>query len=299
MNLMSETSNQTANRISPRKVLQLCRAGSVILLILVIWTYYAEPLAEAVSPFWNDKLLDILILIPAIGAAIAGTLVMRQFGAGEQPHRVWQAFAIGLWFWVGGEISGIVYDAIYIDTPYPDFRLVDIFWLLGYFYLGLSLYYQARLVYGAQKRKGRLLYMVLVGLAFLAAAGLTQLASKAGLGGESAWVILFITVLYPVFDLTEGTIAIWLSFLFGRGQWSRPWWGLILFALADSVNTFYWLGGYDLIPPAAQSTMDFVSLAAYPASYMVAGLALLSNYFILQYGAESGLLEAARKNNPA
>lgn len=299
MNLMSETSNQTANRISPRKVLQLCRAGSAILLILVIWTYYAEPLAEAVSPFWNDKLLDILILIPAIGAAIAGTLVMRQFGAGEQPHRVWQAFAIGLWFWVGGEISGIVYDAIYIDTPYPDFRLVDIFWLLGYFYLGLSLYYQARLVYGAQKRKGRLLYMGLVGLAFLVAAGLTQLASKAGLGGESAWVILFITVLYPVFDLTEGTIAIWLSFLFGRGQWSRPWWGLILFALADSVNTFYWLGGYDLIPPAAQSAMDFVSLAAYPASYMVAGLALLSNYFILQYGAESGLLEAARKNNPA
>lgn len=279
--------------------MQLCRAGSVILLILVIWTYYAEPLAEAVSPFWNDKLLDILILIPAIGAAIAGTLVMRQFGAGEQPHRVWQAFAIGLWFWVGGEISGIVYDAIYIDTPYPDFRLVDIFWLLGYFYLGLSLYYQARLVYGAQKRKGRLLYMGLVGLAFLVAAGLTQLASKAGLGGESAWVILFITVLYPVFDLTEGTIAIWLSFLFGRGQWSRPWWGLILFALADSVNTFYWLGGYDLIPPAAQSAMDFVSLAAYPASYMVAGLALLSNYFILQYGAESGLLEAARKNNPA
>lgn len=296
---MSETSNQTANRISPRKVLQFCRAGSAILLILVIWTYYAEPLAEAVSPFWNDKLLDILILIPAIGAAIAGTLVMRQFGAGEQPHRVWQAFAIGLWFWVGGEISGIVYDAIYIDTPYPDFRLVDIFWLLGYFYLGLSLYYQARLVYGAQKRKGRLLYMGLVGLAFLVAAGLTQLASKAGLGGESAWVILFITVLYPVFDLTEGTIAIWLSFLFGRGQWSRPWWGLILFALADSVNTFYWLGGYDLIPPAAQSAMDFVSLAAYPASYMVAGLALLSNYFILQYGAESGLLEAARKNNPA
>ncbi len=279
--------------------MQLCRAGSAILLILVIWTYYAEPLAEAVSPFWNDKLLDILILIPAIGAAIAGTLVMRQFGAGEQPHRVWQAFAIGLWFWVGGEISGIVYDAIYIDTPYPDFRLVDIFWLLGYFYLGLSLYYQARLVYGAQKRKGRLLYMGLVGLAFLVAAGLTQLASKAGLGGESAWVILFITVLYPVFDLTEGTIAIWLSFLFGRGQWSRPWWGLILFALADSVNTFYWLGGYDLIPPAAQSAMDFVSLAAYPASYMVAGLALLSNYFILQYGAESGLLEAARKNNPA
>jgi len=197
-------------------------------------------------------------------------------------------FSIGLWFWVAGELSGFVYDAIYIDLPYPEFSLIDVCWLAGYFYLGLSLYYQVRLVYSAQKRKGRLLYLALVGLAFLIAALLTQLAAKAGLGGESAWIILFVSILYPVFDLAEGSAAIWLSLLFGRGQWSRPWWGLILFALADSVDTFYWLGGYDFIAPVVQSVLDVISVAAYPASYMVAGLALLSNYFILQYGVESG-----------
>ncbi|HNO86458.1 MAG TPA: hypothetical protein PKM54_17610, partial [Anaerolineales bacterium] len=83
--------------------------------------------------------------------------------------------------------------------------------------------------------------------------------------------------------------------LFGRGQWSRPWWGLILFALADSVDTFYWLGGYDFIAPVVQSVLDVISVAAYPASYIVAGLALLSNYFILQYGVESGLLQTQKR----
>jgi hypothetical protein len=287
--------NKTNFRYSPKQILQIGAAGSVLLLILLVWVIYAEPLSKTLSPYWNDNLADFLILIPAIGAAIAGTLVMRQFEKSETPYRIWQAFTTGLWFWVAGEISGMIYDAIYWDLEYPDFRVVDIFWLLGYFFLGLSLYYQLRLVYGSQNRTGRRLYLGLFGLALLVTAGLTSLAAKAGLGGESAWIILFITVLYPVFDLTEGAIAIWLSFLFGRGQWSRPWWGLILFALADSVNTFYWLGGYDFIPMTAQNILNFLSLILYPASYMVAGLTLLSNYFILRYGEDSGLLKATKK----
>ncbi len=273
-------------------------AGSVVLLILTVWAYYTGPLTTSLSSFWNDQFVAVLILIPAVGAAVAGTLVTRQFEKEEQPHRIWQAFAIGLWFWVAGEAGGLVYNVIYVNSPYPDFTLIDLCWLAGYFYLGLALYYQVRLVYGAQKRKGRRIYLGLVALAFLIAAGLANLAAKAGLGGESAWIILFVAVLYPVFDLAEGSTAIWLSLLFGRGQWSRPWWGLILFALADSIDTFYWLGGYDLIPLAVQNALNVISVIAYPASYMVAGLALLSNYLILHYGEDSGLLKTAKKSEP-
>jgi hypothetical protein len=227
---------------------------------------------------------------------VAGTLLTRQFEKGETPYHIWQAFTIGLWLWVAGEIGGMVNDALYWDTVYPDFSLVDMFWLSGYFFLGLSLYYQLGLVYGAKSRSRRRIYLGLVALALLVAAGLTHLAIKAGLGEGYAWIILFVTVLYPVFDLAEGATAIWISFLFRRGQWSRPWWGLILFALADSVNTFYWLGGYGFIPVAAQTVLNFISVIAYPASYMVAGLALLSNYFILRYGENSGLLKVAIKS---
>ena len=283
-------------KFSPLQIVQVSTVIFAILLTLILWIFFTEPLSQSLSPFWNDKLIDVLVFIPAVGAALAATLLTRQFEKGEVPYRIWQAFAIGLWFWVAGEISGMIYDAIYWDTVYPDLRLTDMFWLLGYFFLGLSLFYQLRLVYGAQNSKGRRLYLGLFALALLITAWLTNLAAKTGLGEGSAWIILFITVLYPVFDLTEGATAIWISFLFGRGQWSRPWLGLILFALSDSVNTFYWLGGYDFIPVMAQDVLNFLSVISYPASYMVAGLALLSNYFILRYGEDSGLIKVAKPN---
>ena len=292
---MMQNINSSKSKFSPSQILQISMVVYAIMLILIVWTYFAEPLSKSVSPYWNDKLIDILILIPAVGAAIAGTLLTRQFDKGEIPYHIWQAFTIGLWFWVAGEIGGMVNDAIYWNSTYPDFGLVDVFWLLGYFFLGLSLYYQLRLVYGAKNRSRRI-YLGLVALALLVTAGLTTLAAKTGLGEGYAWIILFVTILYPVFDLTEGATAIWLSFLFGRGQWSRPWWGLILFALADSIDTFYWLGGYDMIPVAAQNTLNFITMIAYPASYMIAGLALLSNYFILRYGEDSGLLKVVKTN---
>jgi hypothetical protein len=279
------------SKITPLHLMRAGTALSAILLTLILWIYFFQPFSETLSPFWADKILDILFLIPALGSAVAATLLMRQFETGEMPYRIWQAFAIGLWFWTAGEVAGMVNDAIYWDTTYPAFSLADLFWLLGYFSLGLSLYYQLRLVYGAKTSFRRRIYLGLVALALLVAAGLTYLAEWAGLGEGYAWIILFVTVLYPVFDVVEGTAAIWLSFLFGRGQWSRPWWGLILFALADSVDAFYWLGGYELIPSAVQSVLNFISVAAYPASYMVAGLALLANYFILRYGEDSGLVK--------
>jgi hypothetical protein len=292
---MMQISNKSNSKFSPRQIVQVSAAVFALLLVFILWTFIAAPLSQILSAFWNDKLIDVLVLIPAVGAAVAGTLLTRQFEKGETPYLIWQAFTIGLWFWVAGEIVGMVYDAIYWYTIYPDFSLVDLFWLLGYFFLGLSLYYQLNLVYGSKNKGRRRLYLGLVAFALLVGAVLTNLAAKAGLREGSAWIILYITVLYPVFDLTEGAIAIWLSFLFGRGQWSRPWWGLILFALADSIDTFYWLGGYGFVSMTTQSILNFISVAAYPASYMVAGLALLSNYFILRYGEDSGLLKVTEK----
>jgi hypothetical protein len=295
---MMQNINKPNSKFSPLQTLQISAAVYVILLILIVWTFFAEPLSKVFSPFWNDKLIDLFVLTPAVGAAIAGTLLTRQFDKGEIPYHIWQAFTIGLWFWVAGEIGGAINDVFYWDSTYPDFGPVDMFWLLGYFFLGLSLYYQLRLVYGAKIRSRRRIYLGLVALALFVTAGLTTLAAEAGLGKGYAWIILFVTMLYPVFDLTEGATAIWLSFLFRRGQWSRPWWGLILFALADSIDTFYWLGGYGLVPVMAQNILNFISMVAYPASYMIAGLALLSNYFILRYGEDSGLLKVAMKNAP-
>jgi len=290
--------NRSNSKITPLQVVRLSAAISVLLLVFILWAYFSPFVSENLLPFWKDKLIDVLVLIPSVGAAVAGTLLTRQFETDETPYKIWRAFTVGLWLWAAGEVAGMVYDAIYWYTTYPEFSLVDLFWLLGYLFLGFSLYHQIRLVYGTRTNHERFLYLGWVALALLVAAGLTNWAAKAGLGEGYAWIILFITVLYPVFDVTEGAIAIWLSFLFRRGQWSRPWWGLILFALADSIDSFYWLGGYEYISAMAQSLLNFISVAAYPASYMVMGLTLLSTYFIVRYGEASGLWKLSRKKTP-
>lgn len=288
--------NKPKFKITPKQVFWFLMVISAILLCLITWIYFAEPFSQFLSPFWDDNLAYVLMAVPSLGAAIAGVLVVRQFDRSEQPHRVWQAFTIGLWCWVAGEIIWILHGLIFVDVPYPDFGLSDAAWLLGYFFLGLSLYYQIKQVYGLSQKWGLRFYLGMIMLTLLITALLTTLATKVGLGEGYSWIILFVGVLYPVFDLAEGGIAIWLSFLFGRGRWSRPWWGLILFALADGIDAFYWMGGYEKIPLAAQSVLDVISVVVYPSSYMVAGLALLSNYFILRYGEESGLLKSARKS---
>jgi hypothetical protein len=280
-------------KISPVHVVWVGAAFSALLLVLTLWIYFSVPLTETLTPFWKDKLLDVLIFIPAFGSAVAGTLLLNQFGINETPRRIWTAFTLGLWCWVGGEIAGVVNDFLYWDSVYPEFSVVDAFWLAGYFFLGLSLYYQLGIVY-SKTRARRRMYLGLVALAILATAALTSLAERSGLGEGYAWVILFVTILYPVLDAIQGTAAIWTSILFGRGQWSRPWWGLILFALADSVDSFYWLGGYEFIPSPAQTVLNFVAVAAYPASYIVAGLTLLASYFILRYGEDSGLVKTSK-----
>ncbi len=290
--MMNNSNRSNPFGISPKHVLWFGYALSLVLLGMLVWLYYAELQNESAT-FWSNKFVNYIILVPAFGAAIAGTLLTRQFEKGESPHRIWLAFSIGIWFWVAGELSGLTYDALGVEALSPDFHLVDVLWLLGYFFLGLSLYYQILLVYGIRSKKSIFLFLGTIAAAFLLTIVLTNLTIKAGGGEENSWAFLFVTILYPVLDLIEAATAIWLSLLFRRGQWSRPWWGLILFALTDSIDAFYWIGGYDLIPIMAQSMLDFISLVTYPASYMVAGLALLSNYFILRYAEDSGLLKTA------
>lgn len=278
--------NPPTPRFSPLRIVQISLMGSILLLALFAWLYFAAPIPDE---YWNDKAIDLLVILASAGAALAATRVALLFDRNEAPWRIWWAFAIGFWCWLAGELSGLVYDAIYWKAGYPDLTLIDLFWILGYLFLGLSLYYQYRLIYGKQNKRGTRYYLAIVALGLVLVAILTNLAVSTGLGEGYAWMILFITVLYPVFDLVEGLAAIRLSLLFGRGQWVRPWWGLILFALSDSINSFYWLGGYEWLSENMKKLFDVVTNMTYPAAYLVAGLALLSNYYMIKHGQAVGV----------
>ena len=293
---MDSLEKPTLFGISPKQLLMGGALTAFALLAVLSWQYFVA-LQNDIDAFWDGQFFNYITLVPALGAALAGSLVTRQFTKGERPYRIWMAFSLGMWFWFVGEISVIVFDFFPSGIVSPDFQLVDVFWLLGYFSLGLSLTLQLFSAYGVQQRRGLYIYAGMVVFAVLLASLLTEIVRKGE--SEDSWSFLFVTLLYPVLDVLAGGTAIWLSLLFGRGRWSRPWWGLILFAITDAIDAFYWSGGYDLVSAAAQNTLDFISLVTYPASYMTAGLALLANYFILRYGMDSGLLKPVKKGGLA
>lgn len=255
-----------------------------MLIVLSLLLYHFQPFGD----FWTDKVLDGLILFAAVAAAGLATKFRSQFHSDEPPHRVWSMFALGLWFWVAGEVSGIIYDLIYWYAEYPDLMITDLCWLVGYAFIGLALYYQYRLIFGRNNKRGTRYYLALFLLALTAAALLANAAIQTEIGFGYGWFMLFITFLYPVFDVMNGLGALYLAYLFGRGHWIRPWWGLILFALSDSINVFYWLGGYNYLPEALQPPLDLLDLFFYSASYLVMAIAFLSLFYMSQYGA-SGL----------
>lgn len=252
-------------------------------LIVYTYAYYYQPLSETYSPYINNKVVELLTLIPAVAAAIFGTLIVNQFEKSEPPFRIWLMFTIGWWWWALGELSAFPYDILY-PNGYPDFTFIDVCWLMGYFFFGLTLYYQFRLIYSAKKSRQSVLYLAYIGLGLAVAYGLTQLAISAGLGDGSAWWVVYLSIIYPVFDVVEGAAAIWLSLLFGRGALGRPWWGLIAFAITDSIAIFFWLGGDKWVSEKTYTALDLLSSIFYILGYMITALAFLAAYNLLQHG---------------
>jgi hypothetical protein len=278
---------ENSSRNLTERNLAFIKWGSVgiclLLLFVYAWIYQAEPFDGPGYDYSDNWALDILTFIPAIAAAVMASLVTAQFRPGEAPRRIWQTFALGWWCWVAGEIAGMVYDYFYWDVPYPDLTLIDLCWSAGYFFFGLALFYQFRLIYSADKKSGINIYLTLLTAALLLTLGLTQLALRVGLGDDISWFALYLAVLYPVLDLAVGAAALWLFFLFGSGKWGRPWWALIAFAVADSINIYFWIGGGDNLADETLNAIYLFSDTVYVAGYLVLALAFLSMYLILRY----------------
>ena len=259
---------------------------SVIALAAYGWVYFYEPLSF-LSDYWNNVAGDTLILIPALAAALLSARLTRHFKPSEPPYRIWLAFTLGWFAWVGGELLGFVYDYYYWSASYPEFTFIDVCWLAGYAFFGLSLYYQFRLIYNHKQERKTAVYFLLIALALLLTLGLTQLALAAGLGTGYSWPALYLAIIYPVFDLFEGGAALWLFFLFERGYLGRPWWGLIAFAVADGISIFFWIGGDKWLSNQTYQMVDLFAAVVYAAGYIISALAFLSANEHIEHGIAS------------
>ncbi len=258
----------------PRHIWPITLTACGLLLAIYIPVYYWEPFPEKL----NANLLGALDLIASLTAAFFGTLFARQFAPGEPSRRVWLIFVLGWWAWVVAEVLWMVYHFFMDALPY--FSGIDACWLAGYFLFGLSLYYGYRLISG--KGTKQYTFFLIVAAILLLTTALTALWRRASLDKEIPWAIGFLSILYPVSDLAEGAFALRLSLLFGRGRLGRPWWGLISFAVADSINVFLWLGGVKIVSEQVSNLLSLFSVIFYVGAYLLAALGFLSILLLLQ-----------------
>jgi hypothetical protein len=267
-----------------RRTRMWATVAGIILVFYGLW-YWFQPLSLISIPFgeyWDDKVADLIILLASISAAALSQKMARHFTPSEPPYRIWTLFSTGMRCWVGGEALGFIYDHFYWYQTFPDytvpeFTLMDVCWTFGYFFLGLSLYQQFRLIYSSRNKHQTLYYYLAFVVAILLIAfGLTELGLASGLGEDVSRGGVFLAILYPVFDLFQGSAALWLFFLFRRGWLGRPWWGLLLFAFADAISAIDWLGGFENISDQAYYYWYLLSALAYLAGYMVTALAFMA-----------------------
>jgi hypothetical protein len=256
-----------------KNLILILAASAIVFCAGALWNWF-EPLDD----YWYRVVDDLLTALPGAAAATASILLLRQFGPKEKPHAIWFWFCMGWCIWAAAEVIGVAYDVF--QLPVADLSIFDFFWTAGYLCFGLSLLFQFRGILSPQKRSGLWHYLPVVALTLLATLGLTQWARSAGLGEGKTWFVLYLSIFYPVCDMAAGLAALLLAFLFGRGRWGRPWWGLISFAIADGLNIYLWIGGSNLLSESTTGFLYWLSTMFYNAGYLIVMFGILYILFL-------------------
>lgn len=241
-------------------------------LDLVSYEYY-DSLSVFLRPWTNDATY-LLILAAALFAGVVGLLFAHQFQRAEPPRRIWLYFSLGYVSWILGEISGFINRAVYEEIPTLTFGAI--FWVGGYICFAIALFLQYRLVYRLKRRIGRYHFAAILATMLGLSALVAYLAIQTGYESTEGWLALYISVFYPVSDIVLGLAALWLTFLFSRGNWGRPWWGLLAFFFADGIYTWYNLGGFSFLTPLVDTWLSVLTDLFYIGGYMIVGLACLA-----------------------
>ena len=278
---------QTEWNDNPKRTL---RIGLFLgLVLLLVYTYF--DLASYLDTGWlkdlpyprADNVIYCLIILAAIPAAGMGLLLARQFTSSEPQRRIWLFFSFGWTCWVLGEISSFILNQIY--PTLPDITISDLFWSAGYVFFGLSIFYQYQLLYvrgniygGA--RQARLGFISAVGHVLLIPLIITGFLRQAGFDSQAPWASTYLNLLYPTCDLMVGIAALWFSFVFRRGLLGRPWLGLLIFAVSDGISGWYWIGGYKLLTPSADTNLSVLTDILYIGGYIFTALSCLSLFLL-------------------
>jgi hypothetical protein len=250
--------------------------AAVALLAAYVWVYQAGPF----SPWVNRAFLNAAnVLLAGFGGCMAA-LVARYFQPDEPGRWLWVSFSAALWSWALGDTVWGVFNVLW--EVVPDLSWADPFWGLGYVFFFLAMLRQYELIFPHRKRFLRGLMAILVSGGALLALGI--LAAL----GEGGSFENYLAILYPIADLELGILAVILVMTFHRGWLARPWLGLLVFVVSDTLYILTTsLNLYDF-----SMREDLVSLvvdAMYIVAYIAVGWGIFQHYLFVWLGSQATL----------
>lgn len=256
----------------------LAKIVAFLFLVLYIIIYWGEPFSEV----WNQILTDAFLVVASSFAATLATMIWNHYDRTDAPRRVWRWFAVGLWLWAVAELTWGYLNVTQGEVPEG---ISDVFWISAYFFFGLALLLQYRIL--ARPSQRELWSRVLVAALFLLALFLLIYhLLTSGVNAQSK-LGAAINSFYPAADLILVFVALWLASNFAGGAFSRPWLGLLAFSVADLLYAWLEISGLYSWSVSQANLLSTISDITYLAAYLVLGLGVLSHWVFLRYGLRS------------
>jgi hypothetical protein len=248
-------------------------ASFLLITVFFAWTFAAAPFAE----FINSLILNGGTTLSALIAASILSLIPMYYQRDEPPRAIWIYFAICIGLWT---IAEAIWGYLYVrDGEVPVFSPADIFWLLGYLALTVSLARQFRLVSFSQKET--IVWKTLaIWLGMLAVITVILLATHSETVLED-----FFSYFYLLADALVGILALYLVYEFRAGALAIPWLAISSFALSDFIYIQLTESGmYDYV-------MSGISIALladtlYVVAYLLVAWGALEQYLLLRSNAD-------------
>ena len=187
------------------------------------WTFAFAPFTETI----NSLILNGGTTLSALIAAIIFTLVLFYFDRGEPPRVIWAFFAICMWLWT---VAEAIWGYLYVrDGEVSAFSVADVFWLLGYIALTVSLARQFRLI--TFSKTNTVIWVsvgVWLGVIVIVEAILFITRSETR---QADFFLYF----YLLGDAAVGLFAVYIVYAFRGRALAIPWLTISAFVLSDFI----------------------------------------------------------------
>lgn len=258
-----------------KRTLWLTYLASILFILVYVFIYWFEPF----SKFWNITLTNFFLVVAAFSAAFMALLIWRLYDKTDAPRRVWAPFTLALFLWHVAELTwgyiNVTQGEVAIGWP-------DVFWIVSYPIFGWALFQQYQILTNYPLRK--LLVRALISALFMVAFTTLTYLVLTSVAGTPRDLAAVINSFYPVADLALAVIALRLARNFIGGAFSRPWFGLIVFAFADLIYAWLEISGLYTWSLEQGNLLTTISDVVYLSAYVVMGITLLYQWLFLKYG---------------